>query len=310
MPTPLTHCLPSGSLGTDQMPVTQVGPDTVTITDSTHAPVGGFTRRGICVFMHSAQTSDGPLPLTFLSNIGENFATVQASLNADGWIFVYPAYPGDFSIAAVAQISNLYNDCANDPGHGSRYVATLAAWWDHLTGYLASVYGAGRPIMVTGFSLGGHAALEIAINRPSSIVGYFAHCPPTIWSNLTIQGLNWAGINTTGMDLSATALNTVTVPGQVGYSKTDGTAGWGLSGDPGYLGVPQSNTNHMITNAIGAGQPVTRYESVSVGGNPAYDEDTAYPNGHLFLPADADKYCTPTTGWVQTTIDPSHGFTF
>jgi hypothetical protein len=292
------HC-PTPPLGTSQIPVSQVGADNVTITDATG---GAGHRRGICVWLPVSQNTDMTRPPTVPNSIGNGAGTLQASLNADGWIFAYPAYPPDWSVnGGITTSVNISNDAQADAGHGSRWNTTAILWWDHMVNYLATTYGAGRPIIVGGFSLGAWAALAIAINRTSTIVGYIAHCPATIWSNITL-GVSF-GANTTGMDLSATALNAVTVPGIVGYSKTDGVVGWGLSTDSGYLGTPQANTNHMILNAVGASQPVTGYES-------SQDELTSYPNGHLLITADCNTFCTPSTGWVQTTLDPSYPVSF
>jgi hypothetical protein len=293
-----THCLPTGPpVAAAQVPVTPVNSGNTTIVDATG---GAGHRRGIFVFLHASTRTDLVRPYPVTNIIGEAYATFQASLNADGWIFVFPVTTFDSSVNGAAYtISNQENDCAADAGNGSRQLNTVLLWWDHMTNYLAGLYGAGRPTLVGGFSLGAWMATAIALGRTSSLVGWIAHCQATVWSNLNTVGLNFPA-NTSGMDLSATALNSITIPGIIGWDKADGTVGWGLSTDSGYLGPPQSNTNHMILNAQGAGAPVTSYES-------SFDEGAGYPLGHLFNNPDAATYCTtpPTvTGWVNTVIDP------
>jgi hypothetical protein len=289
-----SHCSSDQNGGTSQIPVSQCGADTVTISDATG---GAGHRRGILVWLHPSFTTDLPRPYTVVPSA----STLEASANADGWIFAFPAYTFDWSVrGATSTSANISNDCANDSGHGSRLQTTLLWWWDHMVNYLASVYGPNRPTILGGFSLGAWAALTIAINRPGTLVGYIAHCPATIWSNITFGNVAFPA-NTSGMDLSATCLNAVTIPGIVGWSNTDGVAGY-TNGTPAH-GGPVSNTIQFITAAQGASQPVTSYESSS-------DEAAPYPNGHLFLTGDANEYCTPTTGWIQTTLDGTYPVSF
>jgi hypothetical protein len=334
--------------------------------------------------LHYSQFTDLTRPLTVPNTIGLNIAPLQTSLNADGWIFAFPAYIADWSVnGAISTAANINGDASNDAGHGSRFQTSLLLWWDHMLAYLASLYGPNRPIIVGGFSFGGFSALTVAIGRPSTIVGYVSHYPVTVWSNTYIITTNFRGSNTTGLDLSTTCLNAVTVPGIVAYSDNDATCGWTnntadanwqslsvasvtlgatttvtaasfpnvlpgmdvkVTGGTGTLSAgtwvvavsggncvlnqapattgtatlnfsgPVATTAQFITAAQGASQPVTLYQGTTDTRNPNYNAGSeAYPNGHLWLTTDSTQYCTTpptTTGWVNTTLDPTYGFTF
>jgi hypothetical protein len=265
------------------------------------------------VFFHPSESSDNAMPLAIANVIGEAIQPFANSLVADGWLFILPAYPGDFSVSGVNYPTNFYNDVNNDAGNGSRLYTTMGLWWDHLVGNLSNLYGANRPIFVSGFSEGAWLALNIAINRMSSIVGYISHCPATLWENTSI---NSPPITWTGMDLSTTALNSVTIPGNVGYSDNDASVGWALSsaengGGLTYQGGPQSNTHLMVANAITAGQPVTAYKAASSSAGGA---TVAYPNGHLWLsalsPSAATLDALHYANWVSSTLDPHYPVSF
>lgn len=293
----MSHC-PVPPLNPGQIPPSNCSASTVTISDP-----GVGNRRGICVFIHPSQNSDLPLPLSVPNIVGNNITTFEISMVADGWVFAYPAWPIDWSVKGVSYFGNVYNDVANDAGHGSQFNNTLLLWWDHMLAYLTSLYGSGKPIIIAGFSAGAWAALAIAIGRASSLVGFIAHCPVTLWENITFFNppYNNSLLTWTGMDLSTTCLTSpaISIPGIIGYSTTDGVAGYSSSS------TPVSNTDAILTACSGASLPVTRYSSSTDAGTP-------YPNGHLFLPGDAAEYCTnpTTTGWVNTVLDPSHPVSF
>lgn len=229
----MAHC-PVPPLGTAQIPVTEVGDDTCAIFDATG---GAGHRRGICIFLHPSQASNYPLPLATNPPIWDPFGAFQGLKNAlvaDGWVVAYPAYPFDWATEGVTYFGNLWEDVANDTGHGSRIIDTLGLWGDHMATYLGTKFGHGRPIWYIGFSLGAWTTLQLTINgSPSGMdwnqVGYVAHCPATNWSFLLSSqtpGYNFALIDTTGMALTTTSLNNVTIPGIVGYSNSDATVGW------------------------------------------------------------------------------------
>ena len=281
-----THCasVAAGTLSAGQIPCNSVSPSTVTTSDA----VGGAgTRRGVVCFLHPTQNSDLKMPFAVPNNIGTNFQSLQTSVNSDSWVFDYPAYPVDWSVGGVGTFPSLYNMTNADSGHGTALVNVLMTWWDHYLAYLRSRYNLAPKVVVGGFSMGAWLSFLIAINRTSTILGMFAHCPPTIWANVAISGLNMSAVNWTGMNLSTTCLSTVMLPTLVGYSTTDGVVGYSAASSP------VSNTDAIITNAQGAGQNCTRYSSST-------DAGTAYPNGHLYLPGDATQHQT----WITSTIDP------
>lgn len=215
-----------------KVPVNHVGPTTIGQGfPSTHAAVGGKTKRGPMVFLHPSQASDLLLPFDTYSPTWDlgGFANLKSALIADAWDVYLPAYPLDWSVNGVSYFGNVYNDVVNDAGNGARLKATLIEWWDHLREYLEGIYGAGVPILLGGFSLGAWATLTIAKSGNNPPVGYIAHCPATVWENIfafAAPYTNLTGINFSGMDLSATYLNTVSIPGIVGYSDNDATVGW------------------------------------------------------------------------------------
>lgn len=246
-----THCLPSGLLVPGQLPVSPVSDQTRTVTPSTHAPVGGKTTRAAMIFLHASQASAPPLPLPVTSGIGVTYTGLQAAANADGYYFDFPAYPVDWPTtqpagaptpgAPAGYFGNIWCDVLTDPGHGARVVETLGRWMDHEVRKVWADTAEGIPIVLAGFSLGAWAAIQLAITGSPTgmdwnLVGFIAHAPATIWENVYGFG-NWPGapasgappaaaLNFSGMDLSTTALNGVTIPGIVGGSNTDATVGW------------------------------------------------------------------------------------
>jgi len=250
-----THCLPNGSLGTAELPVCGINTGTVTVSDP-----GSGNRRGIIVFIHGLQASvvsKFPQPV---SNNGtalfyNRFGDFESTVVADGWVFVYPSVQEDF-YSGQNSIVGIYNDVAADSGHGSRYLASTLHWWDHIVTWITATYGSNHPTVVTGFSFGAFKTLQIAANR--TVSGYAAHCPATLLGNCGVAYTppeTFSNITWTGLNLSTTAMNAVTVPGIIGYGTNDTAVGYNLAGTG---GTPVSNTDSIITNAVNAGQPVTR----------------------------------------------------
>jgi hypothetical protein len=98
-----------------------------------------------------------------------------------------------------------------------------------MVNYIHTTYG-NMPIVPMGVSMGGWSCLQIVANRASTLTGYMCQCPATIISN--IGPTFWlpavvAGLNTTGMDISPTQLNSTTIPGIVGYGTADEAVGYG-----------------------------------------------------------------------------------
>lgn len=210
-----THC--SGPYGTGQLVVPAV-PGSFGILDP-----GAGNRRGIMVVLHGGVGSaPGVFPQVTPSD------PFSVSLQGDGWIVFNASLPEDYSWqAGTSWPGAIYNDVNNDTGHGSRYLTTWLELWDHLINYFNLTYGANRPVAVFGASDGGWKALQVAVNRTP--LGYLSAIPACLWENV---GTAWTGnavfsnISWAGMDLSATWLNAVTVPGWMMYSTNDPAVGW------------------------------------------------------------------------------------
>jgi hypothetical protein len=278
--TVLTHCLPSGALGTSEIPVCNVDTGNTTI----YLPTGGIGNskiRGIVVSMHGLPTTNQPIPpvvsadvqQTAFDSYGASFRTMLVN---DGWAYLCVPYPEDFYVGVGSQA--IYNDISSDSGHGSRYLAMTLHWWDHVVNFIHTTYG-NWPIVATGESWGGWHTLQVAAGRQSTIVGYSADVPATIISNANTAfttPVNFSLINTTGADITTTQLNTVTVPGIVTYGTNDEAVGYNSAGTG---GTPISNTDAMLTNAAAAGAPITR---------------NATADFHEFTNADSGTWFTPT----------------
>lgn len=281
---PDTHCLPTGSLGTGELPIPSISVNNV----FTLAPSPG-SRRGIVVFLHGLGTGANSSPPSAILDHPGGFLpslvlTFCNDLVADGWVVFCPSNPEDDYTSTGA--AGIFNDVNNDAGHGARYLSNVVnRWWDHVLQYIHTTYG-NHPVVAFGFSWGGWTAIQIAANRQSSIIAYGAHCPVTILSNISQSYtgfVNFASTNTTGLDATATQLNAVTIPGVVGYGTADVIAGYNSAGTG---GTPVSNTDAMITAAVGLSQPVTRNSTT---------------DNHTFLSADATYY---SGTYFSGTIDP------
>lgn len=280
-----THCLPNDVLGTDEVPVPNISANTVL----TLTPVGGVglgNIRGVVVICHgldqTTQTIPHPLvdaPGGFLPNL---FRTLANNLVLDGWLCIQPIYQEDNH--RVSPVYGIFTDMQNDATFGARYLASALHWWDHVVIYIHKTYGE-WPIVPFGFSEGGWHALTMAANRTSDIVAYGAHCPWTIGSTLSTTftpGFNFGSLNTTGFDTTTTQVNDVDLPGVIGYGTNDTAVGWDLAGTG---GTPISNTDAIITNAVAAGQNVTRH---------------ATTDAHAISSSDATFY----PAWFASTVDP------
>jgi hypothetical protein len=400
------HCqsVGAGTLVLGQYPPNRCTSGTVTTSDTTG---GTGHRRGVICFLHPSQPSDFALPLNMSTPPWDGFGAMTALIanaGSDGWVLDYPAMPVDWSVSAVSYFTSVLNQTSADTTHGQILVNSIVEWWDHYVLYVASRYGTdtnnkGRPIIVAGFSWGAWVAMQVLLNRSSTVVGSFMHCLPTLWGNIPDSFFGYtpgtmAGINWTAMNVGTTALNAVSVPSVIGYGSSDGVVGWGtagagtcptnfnltsgtctngvntatinvtstanvrlgqivtgfgitgtfsvqsfvlntsvtltsLSGNTpttasghSYLfayGGPASNTDQIIANAQGAGQPCSRYSGQPV--------QVAWPDGHLMGGAggDAATYISPsghsgsmptpqswssTLGWVQAVMDPLYAVTF
>ncbi len=170
----LTHCLPTGSLGTFEIPVIQV-PGGGTVLE----PVG--SKRGVVVLLHGLQLiNNSSFPVTLIDNSVDQLLTFANDLVADGWVVLFPGMMGDNNV--LSQDNAIFNDISNDTGHGSRLLSNTMHWWDHVVDWVSMNYGS-LPIVPFGISWGGWHALQIGINRTSSILAYGANTPVTqLWT--------------------------------------------------------------------------------------------------------------------------------
>jgi hypothetical protein len=229
----ITHCLPSGSLGTAELPVCQISAATTTAYGG---PIGSGNVRGVVVFLNGLDvttvtlTAMPPVIRADDNTAGFNWygTTLKNSLVADGWIVLVVPYQENFySLGTGAQ--GIYNDVNADTGHGSRYLASTLHWWDHVVAYVRKTYGATIPIVTWGMSWGGQKSLAIAQNKPSTLTAFAAHCPSTWLRNADFlyTGVQYGQIDTSGLDLSASSLAGAAMPGVIGYGTNDSAIGYG-----------------------------------------------------------------------------------
>lgn len=201
---PVTHCLPTGSLATGQLPTNPIpGQGSLTV------PAGGIGHgsiRGVVVYGHGWNES--------AAAFGGGETLIQNFLNAlvtDGWIVLNASYPEDNYAANPGAFTGNANstgtalDFTNDSGDGARYLATWLHTWDHIVLWIQKTYGATIPIVAFGVSWGGWHTIQVALNKASSIVAWGVHIPVVVISDLTqiiTIPYNWATINTTGADVT------------------------------------------------------------------------------------------------------------
>jgi hypothetical protein len=273
----ISHCLPSGSIGTNEIAVCNVSAGNVL----TYTPSGGLGNgniRGVIVYMTG-------LPVNIITlTSGTGTATAPsyiANFNNDGWIVIQVYYPEHYT--GVVGATAIWNDVNSDTGNGSRYLNnTLMHWWDHVVEYIHATYGPNMPILPHGGSWGGYHTVQIASFKTSTIIAYAAGIPATILSNASTAYTNPANYGTlpngtTGLDVTQTALNSVNVPGIVMFGSRDAGVGWGYPGlgtlspsggvpSNAYIssGLPYSNTDVMIQNAQTAGMPLIRNQTSNI----------------------------------------------
>lgn len=241
---PNTHCLPSGSLGTGELADPNIGSAYMT----SMIPSGGLGHgniRGVIVYCHGLILTQAPVPYPIPSStVGGSSNDILAFANsvvADGWIFIGPSYQEDFFLGPACLGVNL--DLDNDTGNGSRYLASTLRWWDHVLQFIRVTYGGLIPVVPMGFSWGAMRTLQIASNNTGSCLGYIAHCPATLLSNAAqnfTTPADFNNISTSGIDLSATQLNAVSIPGIVGFGTSDPAVGYSMATT---LGAGSNNVN-------------------------------------------------------------------
>ena len=244
-----THCLPNGSLGTNQIPVSSVpGPL------SQYVPTG--SKRGVVVWMHGLSVTGDAYPFPILDQDVGGFAPVlvQTFVNdlvADGWVVVPVTYPEDGY--AKVQVHLVYmNDINSDTGSGSRFLTTTLHWWDHVVEWIHMNYGV-WPIVPFGVSWGGYHSLVIAANKTSTIAAYGAQVPATILSAANPiytppQSFSVSPVTTTlssGVTLPA---STISVNSTTGFASS-GTAV--ISGSNGTQWFPFTYSNKTTNTFTG-----------------------------------------------------------
>lgn len=253
---PVTHCVPAGTpLASNQIGVPN-GFGDIQFDDSSHASVGGKTRRGRILMLSGigGSTQANPFwnPPPGALPTGN---TLRASLNADGWQTVQL---NNVPHLCGGNEQTLCNDISGDASHGTRLVNTHMLYHDHCMQWCNLNHGGAMPTFVVGMSWGAWLAVQLAINRatgPFAILGAYAHCPVNAFLSINpvvavfdqTTPINNTGINYTGCNLSTTALNAITTLCRVTWGNTDGfvTGGNGTS-------APPTDAISMVSNACTA----------------------------------------------------------
>lgn len=203
-----THCKPSGSLAANEISVNNICDASVSTVNAS-----GGLKRGVVVWIPGMAAGVPAIPGSN-ADVGGilpvKIGTFSAAVAADGWQFINVPAP-DY-LSPLGQVTALYNDVANDSGHGSRYLATTLHWWDHVVAYIQAKYG-NLPIVPFGMSWGGWRVLQIANNRASTIVAAGAHEFCTFLSHVSATFTppkDFSGITTTGCDTASSVLNAFT----------------------------------------------------------------------------------------------------
>jgi len=245
-----THCLPNGYLGTNELPVPNISGATIT----TYNPASGL-RRGVIVYHHGLYTQSLSTPYPPGGQFTDNYQILGSAfqdalcknLANDGWVVL--AVPAQEDAYAGVPSAGLQSDVNSDSTYGARYLASTLHTWDHIYQYIQQVYG-NWPVICAGASIGGWRSTSIAQARPQQIVGSFSHQPATVFENtptLYTPGSNFATTNFSGLNDTATELNTITSPALIGYSTSD-FATW--SGGNSTLATVNGGTTTVSASAI------------------------------------------------------------
>lgn len=284
---PTTHCLPSGS------PRASNTLNVQGVVYGSNIPAG-ITQVGIAVYIAGLYLGN---PINYPPPLGDSTTppfefrvlSMANALAAIGWQVLAPAPPGYGYMGGVGGNGQLcFSDINGDAGNGSRMKATYLEWWDHVHADIRKNISATQPIAVIGGSGGGYVALQIALNRASDIVGYVAHHPVSMWSDLSptfSSPLNFTTLTSTGADVTSSGLNGVTsIPGLLGWGSVDAVVGaspW----------TADTLTPAIYSAAHGAGAPVSPNcdgTGTANAGSPAENHaltssaDNANPNNDVF----------------------------
>lgn len=183
----------------------------------------------------TAQTGADDIVGTYVPSYG---GSLSANLANDGWVLFTAAHP-EVGYTSLGPPPNspglgLINDVANDSAFGARYLATFKRWIDHVIEWVGAAFGSGIPILALGGSHGGWSALQFIAYAGERLAGGIAFIPATIWMNASqvwTTPCNFNDINTTGMDIPVTLLNSIpsTLPVLIGYGTSDSALGWSQS---------------------------------------------------------------------------------
>lgn len=224
------------------IPVPAVNSETLAVAGDP----GPGKRRGIVIYWHGSQPSNQQTrPPTVPSGgiaVGNFAAEVAAngSGGTDGWATVYPTTPWDYSVLGQSDHFSCANQVANDGQNGLTWLATHCLYADAVMKACRELFEVENPPFVTmGFSFGAWMAAVVAAARPASllptnpgnIIGFIAHCLPTLWNYVGLFPNPYTGLDTSGIDLGPNFLASYPNPSIIGMAATDVTVGWG---DPGF----------------------------------------------------------------------------
>ena len=265
-----THCLPTGALGTGEIPVCNVGRASVSINRP-----GGLVR-GVVVSMHGLSVSPAvtpqPLPTANITIPAFNDYSFQLmnSLTADHWIYMPVNMPEDFWSLQGGGSRAIFEDINLDAGNGSRFLAATLHWWDHIVDYININIAAGIPIIALGGSGGGWHTIKIASNRQTTLGGYACYIPACIFPNISplfLPGIPFNTIDCDGMEISTHDLDAVTIPGLISYGTNDEVVGWAAQNvASGSSGVSVSSFTGSGSLHITTTTGITNGPSVTVTG--------------------------------------------
>lgn len=302
--SPDTHCLPSGSLGTGELPVNSLTLSNINVSDP-----GVGNRRGIVVFQHGLLEFDGfgfPIPIpntTVAPGLSAQIGDFVTAVVAAGWISWYPPNQEDFYSPPASPGAGVLNDVVNDTGHGTRYLNSTIRWYTHLRALACKAYNitdAQLVVVLAGWSWGATRSLWLAANHVPGIAGFISHEPACLPENAQVAAVpGWNAANWSGLDLPSTyltaanAVSTV-VPGIIGYGTLDQIVGYQNPGGS----LPTNNTDAILTACASGGMTQITRNAVT-----ETHEFTGIPQG---AGNDAATYAA----WIVSQINPTHPVSF
>jgi len=243
---------------------------------------------------------------------------LRPDLNADGWQTVQTPNVHQFFQGADPIFGIPNGDVVNDSGHGSRFLDKNLRYFDHIIDYCNLNYG-DMPVIVAGMSWGAWWGLELALHRqagvtgtdPYAVHGVYAHCPVNNWANAAAinvgpPGGTYGTSYYTGMSLTTTALNGLTIPGRVTWGWLDTYITWT---------PPPVDAMNMVANACVAtggsasvGQCVVGSTTADLNSNAAFLAGTGILNlgagtpASSFPPASSGSPATACLGNIASSF--------